>query len=119
MDGRIELLQTVLHYGGHWLVPFVFAFVFARVLWREEWKRLGAVMIAANLIDLDHLLADPIFDPNRCSVGFHMLHGWEAGVVYAIMLCVPRWWVRALGFGALWHLLVDWGDCLAMSGALL
>jgi len=72
-------------------------------------------MVAANLIDLDHLLADPIFDPGRCSIGFHLLHGWEASLVYIALLFIPRWWTRAFGLGALWHLCVDAGDCLAMS----
>ena len=72
-------------------------------------------MVAANLIDLDHLLASPIFDPDRCSIGFHLLHGWVAALFYAAMLLVPRWWVRALGFGALWHLAVDWGDCMMQT----
>lgn len=72
-------------------------------------------MVAANLIDLDHLLASPIFDPDRCSIGFHLLHGWVAALIYAAMVLVPRWWVRALGLGALWHLAVDWGDCMMQT----
>ncbi|MEP5939094.1 MAG: DUF6122 family protein [Erythrobacter sp.] len=100
-----------MHYGGHWLVPFALGWVF----WRERWKIAGLVIAAANLIDLDHLLADPIFDPNRCSIGFHPLHGWEAALVYILMLGVPKWWVRALGLGALWHLAVDCGDCTMMT----
>lgn len=92
-------------------MPFAIGWLF----WRDNWKRAGAVVLAANLIDLDHLLADPIFDPDRCSIGFHLLHGWEAAVVYLLMLGVPRWWVRALGVGALWHLAVDAGDCAMQS----
>jgi len=107
MDGSIELLQPLLHYGGHFIGPFLIA----ALIWRGEWKRSGAVMVAANLIDLDHLLADPIFDPNRCSIGFHLLHGWEAGFAYLALLLVPRWWARAFALGALWHLAVDYGDC--------
>ena len=84
-------------------------------MWRGEWKRTGAVMVAANLIDLDHLLASPIFDPERCSIGFHLLHGWEAALAYTAMLFVPRWWARALGAGALWHLVVDYGDCMMQA----
>lgn len=96
-----------MHYGGHFLAPFLIA----ALVWRGDWKRCGAVMVAANLIDLDHLLASPTFDPDRCSIGFHLLHGWVAALFYAAMLLVPRWWVRALGLGALWHLAVDWSDC--------
>lgn len=90
-------------------------FAIAWIVWRDNWKAAGAVIAAANLIDFDHLLADPIFDPDRCSIGFHLLHGWEAAVAYLLMLGVPKWWVRALGVGALWHLAVDWGDCAMQS----
>ncbi|WP_324827517.1 DUF6122 family protein [Qipengyuania zhejiangensis] len=102
------LLQPVLHYGGHWLVPFAFAFL----VWREDWLRAGLVAALANLVDLDHLLAVPIFDPHRCSIGYHLLHGWEAAFGFALIAAVPRWWARALGLGALWHLAVDYGDCI-------
>ena len=111
MDGAVGLLGTGLHYAGHFLVPFAIA----ALVWRGAWWRAGWVMVAANLIDLDHLLADPIFDPGRCSIGFHLLHGWEAAAFYAALLLVPRWWSRAFGLGALWHLAVDYGDCLAMQ----
>ena len=107
----MALLQLILHYGGHWLVPLLFA----RLTQGVHWLRFGAVMLAANLIDLDHLLADPIFDPNRCSIGFHPFHGWIAALTYLAMLAVPRWWSRAFGLGALWHLAVDYGDCMMQS----
>lgn len=87
-------------------------FAIGWALWRERWWQAGLVIASANLIDVDHLLADPIFDPNRCSIGFHLLHGWIAAAIYAAMIVVPRWWVRALGTGALLHLVVDYGDCL-------
>ena len=104
----MAMIQFALHYGAHWLAPLLVA----RLLWAENWLRAGLVMLAANLIDLDALLADPIFDPNRCSIGFHPLHDWIAALVYLAMLLAPRWWVRAFGLGALWHLAVDWGDCM-------
>ena len=100
-------LQFVLHYAGHWLAPFLIA----RLVFAKDWLRAGAVIAAANLIDLDHLLADPIFDPDRCSIGFHPLHGWVAAGVYVVLLAVPKWWMRAFALGALWHLAVDLGDC--------
>jgi hypothetical protein len=91
--------------------------VISAVIWRRKWIRAGFVVAAGNLIDLDHLLADPIFDPNRCSIGFHLLHGWEAAVIYLLMLGVPKWWVRAFALGALWHLAVDYGDCVMMQAS--
>lgn len=107
----MDILQPILHYGGHWIAPFLIA----AIIWRDRWQRAGLVILAANLIDLDHLLADPMFDPGRCSIGFHLLHGWEAAIVYLLMLGAPRWWLRALGLGALWHLAIDWGDCAMMG----
>jgi hypothetical protein len=91
--------------------------VISAVIWRRKWIRAGVVIAAGNLIDLDHLMADPIFDPNRCSIGFHLLHGWEAAVIYLLMLGVPKWWVRAFALGALWHLAVDYGDCVMMQAS--
>jgi hypothetical protein len=91
--------------------------VISAVIWRRKWIRAGFVIAAGNLIDLDHLMADPIFDPNRCSIGFHLLHGWEAAVIYLLMLGVPKWWVRAFALGALWHLAVDYGDCVMMQAS--
>ncbi|MEP0390817.1 MAG: DUF6122 family protein [Erythrobacter sp.] len=111
MDGSIEHLQPILHYGGHWLAPLLIAWV----VYRTDWRRFGAVMVASNVIDIDHLWAVPIFDPERCSIGFHTFHGWEAGIVYLALLLVPRWWARAFGVGALWHLCVDYGDCVMQS----
>lgn len=102
------ILQLTLHYGGHFLVPFAIGWLF----WRENWWKAGLIMVAANAIDIDHLLATPIFDPNRCSIGFHPLHGAWAALGYLALLAIPRWWTRAIGLGCLWHLAVDAGDCV-------
>lgn len=115
MDECIEFLQLFLHYSGHFLFPFLIAWAFVK----SEWLRFAGVMIAANLIDIDHLWAVPIYDPERCSIGFHTFHGWEAGLVYLALLLIPRWWARAFGAGALWHLMVDAGDCMAMNALTL
>lgn len=93
------------------MVPIVLGWSF----WRDNWVRAGLVIAAGNLIDLDHLLATPMFDPERCSIGFHLLHGWEAALVYLVILAIPRWWVRAFALGALWHLAVDYGDCVMQT----
>jgi len=69
-------------------------------------------MIATMLVDLDHLLADPLFDPNRCSIGFHPLHSYYAIVFYVLMLFFPR--LRIVAIGLLLHMLTDFQDCLWM-----
>jgi hypothetical protein len=61
---------------------------------------------------LDHLLADPVFDPNRCSIGFHLLHTLWAGIFYGGLLGVPSWRLRAVSVGCLLHLFTDFIDCL-------
>ena len=100
-------LRPLIHIVLHFAVPGLLAHRF----YRDRWKMAWLVMMATMVVDLDHLLADPIFDPNRCSIGFHLLHGWEAAIVYAVMIAIPKWWVRALALGALWHVTVDSIDC--------
>ncbi|MEP2235324.1 MAG: DUF6122 family protein [Alteripontixanthobacter sp.] len=104
-------LQPLIHYGGHFLVPFALGWL----IWRDMWRLAGLVILSTMLIDLDHLLAAPIFDPDRCSIGFHPLHTIWAAAAYGAMLLVPRWWVRAIGLGCLLHLAVDSLDCAMMG----
>ncbi|MCR9183538.1 MAG: DUF6122 family protein [Flavobacteriaceae bacterium] len=99
-------LQFVVHYGMHFIVPLGIAYLFYRnVLWR-----VYLIFLLAMLIDLDHLLADPIFDPNRCSIGFHILHSYVAIGVYFLLLFFKK--TRVVGLALLWHILTDWVDCL-------
>ncbi len=67
-------------------------------------------MLATMAVDLDHLLADPIFDPNRCSVGFHLLHSYPAIAIYIVLLFFPK--TRIVAVGLLFHMLTDQLDCL-------
>ncbi len=76
------------------------------------WRRAWIVMLAAMVIDVDHLLADPVFDPNRCSIGFHPLHSYAAIAVYLLLLLAPV--TRLIGVGLIIHVLLDGLDCLWM-----
>lgn len=67
-------------------------------------------MLAAMLVDLDHLLADPIYDPNRCSIGFHPLHSYPAIAAYVVLL-VPRV-TRLFALGLIIHMVLDALDCI-------
>ena len=75
----------------------------------------GIVMVSTIVIDLDHLLANPVFDPHRCSIGFHPLHTLGAFVAYVAMLLIPSWKWRAIGIGCILHLGTDLLDCV-LSG---
>ena len=72
-------------------------------------------MLATMLIDLDHLFATPMFDSNRCSIGFHPLHTFLAAIIYSTLLIFPSWKIRAVGLGSLWHLITDLIDCLMIN----
>jgi len=102
----METLRFVIHYGMHFLLPFVIAFLFCR---KSFWQA-SLLILSANLIDLDHLLAMPIFDPDRCSIGFHLLHSYPAIILYILLLLVPK--VRLVAIGLLLHILTDFMDCL-------
>ena len=71
------------------------------------------MMLAAMIVDLDHLLADPIYDPNRCGLGFHPLHSWPAIVVYLVLTVIAP--TRLIGLGLLIHMALDGLDCLWMA----
>lgn len=103
------MLRAVLHALLHLAVPGIVA----RLAWRKVWLRAWGVMVLTNLVDLDHLLADPLFDPNRCSIGFHPLHSWPAQVVWLGLALWPR--TRWVGVGLLIHMALDAIDCTFMA----
>jgi len=85
------------------------------------------LMIATMIIDADHLLADPIYDPLRCSINFHPLHSTEAILVYVLLFLIPIAikqrpiskqikkrldLIHLLGLGLLIHMALDAIDCM-------
>jgi hypothetical protein len=103
-----EILRHSIHYGLHLLGPFLLA----KLFWKENHLKAACIMLATMLMDLDHLLAQPVFDPQRCSLGFHPLHTAWAALIYLAIMFVPSWKWRALALGCLFHLLTDGIDCL-------
>ena len=67
-------------------------------------------MVLTMIIDFDHLLADPIYDPNRCGIGFHPLHSYPAIIAYIVLAAITR--TRLVGLGLLIHMALDGIDCL-------
>ena len=102
----LNILQPITHYSLHLLFPGLIA----RVFFRKEWKKAWLIMLATMLVDLDHLLAYPIFDPTRCGIGFHPLHSYYAIAVYFLLFFFPK--VRIIALGLLFHMFTDYQDCL-------
>lgn len=100
------MLQTVIHYSLHFLAPGILAFVF----FRKKWKLAWAIMVATMAIDVDHLWAQPIFDPHRCSINFHPLHTYWALLGYCLLLFFKQ--TRIVGVGLVFHIVTDFIDCL-------
>lgn len=103
-------LASVLHLVLHAAIPALVAWLFFRPRWRRAWL----IMLATMAVDLDHLLASPIYDPNRCSIGFHPLHTVPAMAVYTVLVFVPR--TRLVGLGLVLHMLLDFSDCAVQRG---
>lgn len=102
-------MQTIAHYGCHTLLPLFVALIF----YKSDWKYAFLVMFSGMLIDLDHLLAMPIFDPNRCSINFHPLHSYYALVIYILLLLPKK--TRVIGIGLVIHIIADTVDCAFMQ----
>jgi hypothetical protein len=101
-------LRPAVHLAMHVLVPGLLA----RLLWEDNWKKAWLIMLAAMLIDVDHLFATPVYAAGRCSISAHPLHGAIPAAIYLLMLFPAR--LRVLGLGLLVHLALDGIDCLAM-----
>ena len=102
------MLQGIVHYGLHFGSPLLIAVIF----FKNYWLKAYGIMILGMLIDLDHLLANPIFDPNRCSINFHPLHSYYAIVLYLLMLLPKQ--TRLIGIGLTIHIIADTADCWLM-----
>lgn len=113
----------MIHIALHFLVPLLIALAF----YRSRWPSAALLMIATMMVDADHLLAVPIYDPDRCSIGFHPLHTGPAIAVYITLFLIPlvartrpgrdRLHAAArlshlIGLGLLSHMALDWIDCL-------
>ena len=107
MISDIEL-RPILHLVLHAVVPGAVALIWYRDRWLSAWLW----MMVGWMIDLDHLIADPIYAPGRCSIGFHPLHATPAIMVYALLVAHRR--TRLLALGLLIHIGLDALDCVMM-----
>lgn len=82
----------------------------ARSFYRQTMFRAWLLMMTAMLVDLDHLVADPIYSPDRCSIGFHPLHQYPIMLLYVALAAWKR--TRLIGVGLIIHMVLD---CLWMQ----
>jgi hypothetical protein len=100
------MFRPVIHLLLHLIVPAVVA----RVFFRENFLKAWLTMLATMLVDLDHLIADPIYDAGRCSIGFHPLHQYPVIAAYTALALWPK--LRLLGIGLIIHMALDGVDCI-------
>lgn len=100
----------MFHIALHFILP---AFLVA-AFFRSQWKRAYLILVATMLVDLDHLLANPIYDPQRCSIGFHPLHKLGFIALYVLMIFFPK--SRVVGLGLSLHMALDSVDCQVTNG---
>ena len=110
----------------HLVLHVVVPIAVAAALYRPGWRSAALVMVATMIVDVDHLLADPIYDPARCSIGFHPLHRGAAIAIYVLLFALPLVLRRRAGgrrddvlrvahlagLGLLIHMALDALDCV-------
>ncbi len=103
------MLRPITHLLLHFMVPGIAA----RWVFPSQWKKAWAIMLATMIVDFDHLLASPVFDPNRCSIGFHPMHTYPAIFLYMVLAILPK--TRIIGVGLIIHMVLDGIDCWWMT----
>jgi len=96
---------TVFHLALHVLIPGLISILFFKKRWRRSWL----IMVLTMAVDLDHLMANPVYDPFRCSINFHPLHSYLAIFLYGLMTAFPK--SRLIGLGLIIHMAIDLADC--------
>jgi len=80
------------------------------LFWAFIYNLIGIPIAAGIVLDIDHLFAVPMYDPDRCSIGFHFLHTYWAIALYSFLLIIPK--LRVLAIGFLIHMSLDYLACL-------
>lgn len=97
----IHLISNFLIVGG--------AYAYSKIC-KKEFNKYVFLIFFSNLIDADHLLANPIYDSNRCGIGFHPLHSWYMTPVYVVGLFFKKYVFFFVGIFV--HLGLDWIECI-------
>ncbi len=103
------MTRFILHYGIHFLLPILIGLLFFK---KQQWVVI-IILLCGILIDVDHLLANPVYDPDRCSLGYHPLHSYWIMPVYLLLFVNRK--TRIIGLALLIHILADAVDCLFLA----
>src|SRR3989338_8300355 len=109
-------MNLIIHLLAGILLAGIFYLFFKSFRNKNEFKRMVLWFSASNLIDIDHLLANPIYDPLRCGINFHPLHSWFMLPIYIAGLFHKK--TRFLSIGILFHLFLDGVDCVLIANNL-
>lgn len=105
------MLQPLVHYFLHFIAIGAIAWWYDKKNWKKNWL----ILLGTMAVDLDHIFADPLFDPMRCGIGYHPLHsGWAILVYLTGLIFVKNKILRLIFIGLLFHMLTDFIDCLWM-----
>ena len=99
-------IREIIHYFLH----FIFPIFIAKVFFKNNWKHAYLLLLATMLVDLDHVFADPLFDPNRNSVGYHPLHSYWAIGAYFLGTIFLKGNYKIIAVGLLFHMFTDFQD---------
>jgi len=102
-------VRPLVHLALHVPVPGAVA----KIAYPDRWRVVWMVMVATMVVDLDHLLADPVYDPQRCGLGSHPLHTYPAIAVYAVLTLILS--TRIVALGLVIHMMLDGIDCVWLS----
>ena len=106
------MFQPVVHYFLHFVAIALIGYVY----WPKKWIKAYFILLATMLVDVDHLWAVPIFDPDRCSIGFHTFHSYPVIAVYVLgVIFIKHKVLRLICIGLFFHMLTDGIDCLWSS----
>ncbi|WHF53142.1 DUF6122 family protein [Chryseobacterium gotjawalense] len=103
---NIFYIREIIHYSMHFIVPVFIA----KIFFKNNWKHAYFLLLATMIVDLDHVFANPLFDPNRNSIGYHPLHSYWAIAVYFLGSLFLKGNYRIIAIGLLFHMFTDFQD---------
>ena len=106
MIENLFYVREIIHYFLH----LVFPIIIAKIFFKNNWKHAYFLLLATMLVDLDHVFANPIFDPNRNSVGFHLLHSYPMIALYFLGSIFLKGSYKIIAVGLLFHMFTDLQD---------